>query len=73
MFRLWPGYTHTMTTAHVAYLAHHGLLLAIPAFLPAVILVGVVLYAAIRDRRNAGDGTSDDSDQRTNTSDDTRD
>jgi hypothetical protein len=40
---------------HVEYLAHHWILLAGPAFLPAVIVVGVVLYIAIRDRRRAGD------------------
>ena len=41
-----------MTTApHLVYVAHHALLLAIPAFLPAVIVVGVVLYVAMRDRR----------------------
>ena len=39
------------TTPHVEYLAHHWILLAAPAFLPAVIVVGVVLYIAIRDRR----------------------
>jgi len=36
---------------HVELVAHHALLLAIPAFLPAVIVVGVVLYVALRDRR----------------------
>lgn len=36
---------------HVEYVAHHALLLALPAFLPAVIVVGVVLYVAMRDRR----------------------
>jgi hypothetical protein len=40
---------------HVEYVAHHWILLAGPAFLPAVIVVGVVLYVAIRDRRRAGD------------------
>jgi hypothetical protein len=40
---------------HVEYLAHHWILLAGPAFLPAVVVVGVVLYIAIRDRRRAGD------------------
>ncbi|BBZ39252.1 hypothetical protein [Mycobacterium conspicuum] len=40
-----------MTNPHVEYLAHHWILLAAPAFLPAVIVVGVVLYIAIRDRR----------------------
>ena len=40
-----------MTNPHVEYLGHHWILLALPAFLPAVIVVGVVLYIAIRDRR----------------------
>ena len=44
-----------MGNPHVEYLAHHWILLAGPAFLPAVIVVGVVLYIAIRDRRRAGD------------------
>ena len=43
-----------MTGAHVDYVAHHMLLLAVPAFLPAVIVVAVILYAALKDRR-AGD------------------
>jgi len=50
-----PGYTTTVNspeiTAHVVYLSHHWILLAAPAFLPAVVVVGVVLYIAIRDRR----------------------
>ncbi|MFF2397838.1 MULTISPECIES: hypothetical protein [unclassified Nocardia] len=36
---------------HVDILADHSLLLAIPAFLPAVALVGLVLFIAMRDRR----------------------
>ena len=52
-----------MTTAHVVYMAHHWILLAVPAFLPAVIVVGVVLYVALRDRR-AGRGESDESSPR---------
>ena len=40
-----------MISAHVEYVAHHWLLLAGPAFLPAVIVVAVVLYVAIKDRR----------------------
>jgi hypothetical protein len=43
-----------VTDPHVEYLAHHWILLAGPAFLPAVIVVGVVLYIAIRDRRRTG-------------------
>ncbi len=42
-----------MNTSHVEYVAHHYLLLALPAFLPAVIVAGVVLYVALRDRRGA--------------------
>jgi hypothetical protein len=44
-----------LTDPHVAYVAHHWILLAGPAFLPAVIVVGVVLYIAIRDRRRGDD------------------
>ncbi len=44
-----------MSTPHVTYVAHHWLLLAGPAFFPAVVVVGVVLYVAIRDRRRAED------------------
>ncbi|CDO88426.1 hypothetical protein AWC29_16110 [Mycobacterium triplex] len=47
-----------MATQHVEYLAHHMLLLAAPAFLPAVIVVAVVLYVALKDRRA---GRADDS------------
>jgi hypothetical protein len=44
-----------MTDPHVQILAHHWLVLAVPAFVPAVVVVGVVLYAALRDRRAGGD------------------
>ncbi|WP_395309393.1 hypothetical protein V4U86_00660 [Mycobacterium sp. AMU20-3851] len=33
-------------------LADHSLLLALPAFAPAVVVAGVVAWLAIRDRRN---------------------
>jgi hypothetical protein len=52
-----------LTDPHVQYVAHHWILLAGPAFLPAVIVVGVVLYIAIRDRRRTDDdhqATTDD-------------
>ena len=42
-----------MSDSHVVYLSHHWLLLAGPAFLPALVVVGVVLYAAVKDRRSA--------------------
>ena len=45
-------------------LADHTLLLALPAFAPAVVVVGVVVFVAMRDRRNGArgndDATSDD-------------
>jgi hypothetical protein len=50
-----------MTDSHVQILAHHYLLLALPAFVPAVIVVGVVLYAAVKDRRAKDPGTDADS------------
>lgn len=37
---------------NVVLVAHHSLLLAIPAFVPAFIVAGVVVYVAMRDRRN---------------------
>jgi hypothetical protein len=40
-----------MTHQHVDCVAHQWLLLAVPAFLPAVVVGGVVLYVALRDRR----------------------
>jgi hypothetical protein len=41
-----------MADPHVHVLSHHWLLLAGPAFLPAIVVVGVVLYVAIKDRRS---------------------
>jgi hypothetical protein len=43
--------------AHIEILADHGLLLAMPAFAPAIAVAGVVVYIAIRDRRRKGDAT----------------
>jgi hypothetical protein len=43
--------------AHIEILADNGLLLAIPAFAPAIAVAGVVVYIAIRDRRRKGDAT----------------
>lgn len=37
----------------VVYLAHHGLLLAIPAFVPALIVAGVIAFVALRNRRES--------------------
>ncbi|CDP87668.1 hypothetical protein BN975_03491 [Mycolicibacterium farcinogenes] len=41
----------------MTYQADHTLLLALPAFAPAVVVVGVVVYVAMRDRRR---GPQDD-------------
>ena len=40
-------------------LADHSLLLALPAFAPAVIVAAVVAWVAMRDRRNADDPDQD--------------
>jgi hypothetical protein len=40
-----------MTPGGDQILAHHAALLAIPAFVPAIVVVGVVLYIARKDRR----------------------
>jgi hypothetical protein len=58
------------TQQHVEYLAHHMLLLAIPAFLPAIVVVGVILFVALKDRRNGGEA---DADQQTDAADKKRD
>jgi hypothetical protein len=47
---------------HVEILAHHGLLLAIPAFAPAIAVAGVVIYVAVRDRRKGEDPQRENSD-----------
>jgi hypothetical protein len=44
-------------------LADHTLLLALPAFAPAVVVVGVVVFVSMRDRRNsAGNDDAETSD-----------
>lgn len=40
-----------MTPAGEQLLAHHPVLFAVPAFVPAVVVVAVVLYIARKDRR----------------------
>jgi hypothetical protein len=47
---------------HVEILAHHGLLLAIPAFAPAIAVAAVVVYIAVRDRRSTDAAHSENSD-----------
>lgn len=41
-----------MTPLGEVLYAHHAALLAIPALVPAVIVVGVVVYIARKDRRD---------------------
>lgn len=38
-------------TAATQLVAHHALLLALPALAPAVVLVAVIIIVAVRDRR----------------------
>lgn len=49
----------------VVVVAHHALLLAIPAFVPAFIVAGVVIYIAMKDRRNR-DGSHSEEAESTN-------
>ncbi|MGV9800001.1 hypothetical protein ACWDTP_18335 [Mycobacterium sp. NPDC003449] len=44
------------------YHADHTLLLALPAFAPAVVVVGVVVYIAMRDRRRGDPPQGEDED-----------
>ncbi|HTX93825.1 MAG TPA: hypothetical protein VME67_02670 [Mycobacterium sp.] len=60
-----------MARPHVDYLAHHWILLAGPAFLPAIIVVAVVLYNALKDRRSGGNPY--DASQRTDAAEEKRD
>lgn len=45
--------------ADVEILADHSALLAIPAFAPAILVVGVVIWVARRDRRKGADDDDD--------------
>jgi hypothetical protein len=49
-------------SSDVDILADHTLLLALPAFAPAVIVVAVVIYVAMKDRRTADDEDAADAD-----------
>jgi len=68
------GYASTMTYQQTypqtEYVAHHMLLLAIPAFLPAIVVVAVILYVALKDRRN---GVGPDTKQQSDAADKKRD
>ena len=47
-----------MSPPHVVILADHSVLLAIPAFVPALAVAGVVVYIAMKDRRTPDDAES---------------
>jgi len=47
---------------HIEILAHHGLLIAIPAFTPAIAVAAVVVYIAVRDRRSGDTARGENSD-----------
>lgn len=51
-----------MTAPDIQYLADHPLILALPAFAPAILVAGVVVYIALKDRRNGGDEVDGDGD-----------
>lgn len=42
---------NSLAVAGDVWMAHHPLVLAIPALVPAVVVVGVVLHVARRDRQ----------------------
>lgn len=44
-----------MTGTELTILADHSILLAIPAFAPAFVVVGVVIWIVMRDRRRGDD------------------
>lgn len=52
--------TGILAAPRVEVLADHSVLLAIPAFAPALIVVGVVVWIAMKDRRNAEDEDDDE-------------
>ncbi len=49
-----------MNPPHVVFLADHSVLLAIPAFVPAIAVAGVVVYIAMKDRRSPDNAESSD-------------
>jgi len=43
----------------VQFLADHSVWLAVPAFAPAIVVAGVVVYVAVRNRRKPGAAGTD--------------
>ena len=50
------------STVDIDFLADHSALLALPAFAPAIVIVGVVVFIAMRDRRQGDDDDETHSD-----------
>jgi hypothetical protein len=48
-----------MTPDNVVYLADHSVVLALPALIPAFVIVGVVLYIVAKDRRAVREENAD--------------
>jgi hypothetical protein len=44
----------TAMTPDVVYLADHPIWIAVPAFAPAIVVAGVVVYIAAKNRRKDG-------------------
>jgi hypothetical protein len=53
-----------MTGTEPTILADHSILLAIPAFAPALVVVGVVIWIVLRDRRRGDEEDERDEDDR---------
>lgn len=46
----------TPDVSNVVYLADHPIWIAVPAFAPAIVVAGVVVYIAAKNRRKDGGG-----------------
>ncbi|WP_197503296.1 hypothetical protein [Mycobacterium sp. E740] len=49
--------TAGQTGPDVVILADHSIWLAVPAFAPAIVVAGVVVYIAMKNRQKRSDGT----------------
>ncbi|MBY0290796.1 MAG: hypothetical protein K2X52_27195 [Mycobacteriaceae bacterium] len=49
--------SNSSNVSDVVYLADHPIWIAVPAFAPAFVVAGVVIYIAVRNRRKGGGGT----------------
>lgn len=48
------------TEPDVVILADHPIWLAVPAFAPAIVVAGVVVYIAVKNRRRGQEGPTDE-------------